>query len=121
MGLLDVTQIALEQALSGSAARQQALSNNIANANTPNFTRSDVDFESQLQAALASGNPAASLSSMSFTAQLDKQSPVQSDGNNVNIDTEMSDLSENALDYESLVEVANARLKMLSIAIGSGQ
>ena len=61
------------------------------------------------------------LNSMSFTPQVDRQSPVQTDGNNVNIDTEMSDLSENALDYQSLVQIADARLKMLSIAMGSPQ
>ena len=45
---------------------------------------------------------------------------MQADGNNVDVDTEMARLSQNALDYESLVSVANARLKMLSTAIGLG-
>jgi flagellar basal-body rod protein FlgB len=44
VGLFDLTQIALERALEGSAARQQALANNIANANTPGYQRVDVDF-----------------------------------------------------------------------------
>ena len=46
---------------------------------------------------------------------------MQADGNNVDVDTEMAKLSENALDYQSLVSVSNARLKMLSTAIGHGQ
>jgi flagellar basal-body rod protein FlgB len=45
---------------------------------------------------------------------------MSADGNNVDIDTEMASLSQNALDYQSLVAVASARLKMLSIAIGQG-
>ena len=55
MGLFDVTQVALQQALAGASARQQVLANNVANANTPGFTRSDLDFHSQLAAALQNG------------------------------------------------------------------
>ena len=117
MGLIDATQLTLEQAMSGAAARQQVLANNIANADTPNFKRSDLDFESQLTAALQNGP--AGLSSLTYTPETDTTSPVQADGNNVNIDTEMSDMSQNALDYETLVEVASARLKMLQTAMGT--
>ncbi len=46
---------------------------------------------------------------------------MQADGNNVDVDTEMSNLSANALDYQSLIAVASARLKMLQTAIGTGQ
>lgn len=120
MGLFDVTQIALERSLSGAAQRQQLLANNIANANTPGFKRSDIDFHGQLAAAIANGDPSGSLASLSFTPQTDTTSTMSADGNNVDIDTEMASLSQNALDYQSLVAVASARLKMLSIAIGQG-
>jgi flagellar basal-body rod protein FlgB len=117
VGLFDVTQIALERALSGSAQRQQLLADNVANANTPGYKRSDIDFHGQLAAALAGGS---SVDSLSFTPQTDTATSLTADGNNVDIDSEMSNLSQNALDYQSLVEVANARLKMLSVAIGQG-
>jgi flagellar basal-body rod protein FlgB len=117
VGLIDATQRTLEQAMSGAAARQQVLANNIANASTPNFKRSDLDFESQLNAALENGP--AGLNSLTFTPQTDNTSPVQANGNNVDTDTEMSDISQNALNYEALVEVASARLKMLQTAIGT--
>ena len=44
MELFDTTQIGLERALSGSALRQQAIAQNIANVNTPGYRRQDVDF-----------------------------------------------------------------------------
>jgi flagellar basal-body rod protein FlgB len=116
--LIDSTQQVLEQAMAGSAAREQVLANNIANADTPNFTRSDLDFQSQLRAALENGT--AGLGSLTYSPQVDSASPVQADGNNVNIDTEMSSMSQNALQYQAFVEVASARMKMLSDAIGSG-
>jgi flagellar basal-body rod protein FlgB len=119
VGPIDATQQALEQALSGASLRQQVLANNIANANTPGFQRSDVDFHGQLAAALQSGSSQA-MDNMSFSPQVDSSGPIQANGNNVDVDTEMSDLSQNALDYQSLVEVAAARLKMMQIAIGSG-
>jgi len=118
VGLFDVTQIALERALSGAAQRQQLLANNLANAETPGFKRSDLDFHAQLADALANGD--GNLSNLSFSPQTDSTTSMQADGNNVDVDTEMSNLSENALDYESLVSVANARLKMLQTVIGGG-
>ena len=49
MSLIDPTQQLLEAAMRGSWQRQTALTNNIANADTPNYQRQEVDFESTLQ------------------------------------------------------------------------
>ena len=46
MGIFDLTDTILERAMSGSELRQSVLANNLANANTPGFKRSDVDFQS---------------------------------------------------------------------------
>lgn len=121
MGLFDITQIALERALVGSAQRQQALANNIANANTPLFKRSDVDFQSSLARALAAGESPAALQQLTFQPQVDNTSSIRQDGNNVDIDQEMSDLSANTVTYQALVAVSRSRLQMLATAIGTGQ
>jgi flagellar basal-body rod protein FlgB len=118
VGPLDATQLALEQALAGASARQQILANNIANANTPNFTRSDLDFQAQLANAMAAGPQA--LQGLAFSPQKDNSGPADANGNNVDIDTEMSDMAQNALEYESIAEVVNARMKMIQTAIGNG-
>jgi flagellar basal-body rod protein FlgB len=121
VGLFDVTQIALERALSGASQRQQILANNLANADTPGFKRTDLDFHSQLAMALESTGSSDQLASQSFETQTDTSTSMQADGNNVDVDTEMSKLSQNALDYQSLISITNARFKMLSTAIGLGQ
>ena len=118
MGLFDVTQAALEKALEGSALRQRALANNLANANTAGFKRSDVDFQSALAGALANASPD-QVETTQFSVATDTTSSARADGNNVDVDTEMADLSENSVTYQALVTVAKARLHMLEIAIGS--
>ena len=116
MGLIDGTQLVLEQAMAGASARQQVLANNIANADTPNFHRSDLDFRSQLANAVA-GDNMDQLKGLTYQSATDTTAPIQANGNSVNIDGEMANMSQNALDYETLVEIANARIKMISSAI----
>ena len=118
MGLFDVTQAALEKALEGSALRQRALANNLANANTAGFKRSDVDFQSMLDSAL-SGGSADRVEATQFSLATDTSSSARADGNNVDVDTEMADLSENSVLYQTLVEIAKARIQIISSAIGS--
>jgi flagellar basal-body rod protein FlgB len=119
VGLFDVTQSALERALAGSALRQSTLANNLANANTAGFKRSDVAFGDALSSALdKSDQPVADLS---FAPQRDTASAGRADGNNVDVDVEMANLNENAVTYQALASVAKARLHMLEIAIGSGR
>jgi flagellar basal-body rod protein FlgB len=117
MGLFDVTQIALERALQGAGLRQQALSNNLANVNTPGFKRSDVDFHTSLAAALDGGEPA--VAGASFAMQTDSSTSMRADGNNVDVDQEMASLTENASEYQALAAVAKSRFQMIQTAIGS--
>jgi flagellar basal-body rod protein FlgB len=117
MNLFDSTDLTLQAAIRGASMRQTALAQNIANANTPGYQRKDVDFESSLQAAMADGqNP----DNVQFSVTTDPSSPMQPDGNSVDIDTESSNLAENGLTYESLVSVEKGRLEILQSAIGGG-
>lgn len=117
MSLLDNTDLSLQAAIRGAGLRQTALSQNIANANTPGYARKDVDFESSLRAAMGSGqNP----DNLQFSVQADASAPMQPDGNSVDIDTESSKLAENGIQYESLVSVEKTRIEILQSAIGVG-
>jgi flagellar basal-body rod protein FlgB len=119
VAIFDTTQIALDQAMSGASLRQKAIAENIANANTPGYKRSDVDFHSTLQKAVESGDAGAKLEQVDFTRTTDTSSSMRADGNNVDIDEEMANLSQNSLDYQSLVAVSRARLQMLQSVLGS--
>src|SRR5262245_45391161 len=95
MGLFDVTSASLEVALRGAEQRQSAISNNIANVNTPGFKRSDVTFEQALASAIAeTGANEASVRQVAPTTVADSASSMRADGNNVDIDRESAALAQ---------------------------
>ncbi len=116
MGSFDVTQALLERALSGAALRQTALANNIANANTAGFKRSDVDFASALASALDDGASKQQLDAVDFAPVVDGTGG-RADGNNVDIDREMELLAEANLTYSALTQVMAARIGVLKNVI----
>lgn len=79
----DVAMNAISSALSGLAARQRAIADNIANVNTPGFLAGRVQFEDALRSAVGSGNGQAA-----FTVARSLE-PTRTDGNNVNLDREV--------------------------------
>ena len=120
MDLFDTSIVGIEKAMQGSLLRQQVLANNIANANTPGYQRSDVDFQSALAQAFSSGAPTTSrLEQVSFSPQIASTGAMQVDGNTVDINAENADLSENTLDYQALESVMGTRMSILKTAIGS--
>ena len=119
MGLFDLTDTVLQRGLEGASLRQQVLSNNLANANTAGFKRSDVNFESSLASALGTADPTAAIESVSFAPQTDSSTTMTLDGNNVDTDTEMADLTSNAVQYETMAAVEQQRFATLKAAMGS--
>jgi flagellar basal-body rod protein FlgB len=115
--LIDNIQLGLERAISGASMRQGVLANNLANAETPGFRRSDIDFHGALSQAMRSGE-AEALDSAQFTPKQDPQT-LRADGNGVDIDTESANMAKNGLEYEALVSVARARIDIIESAMGA--
>ncbi|MDP9902273.1 flagellar basal body rod protein FlgB [Variovorax ginsengisoli] len=120
------------EALNLRAQRQEVLSANIANADTPNYKARDFDFASKLTEVVSRGRAADSLgmtttSSRHIAAQAPSSSeqdlmyriPAQSsiDGNTVEMDTERVNFADNALRYESNLTVMSAKIKTLMSAV----
>jgi flagellar basal-body rod protein FlgB len=111
--LFDTSIVGIEKAMQGSLLRQQVLANNIANANTPGYQRSDVDFQSALAQAFSSGSPTTGqLDQITFSPQVSPTGAMQFDGNTVDINTENAD-------YQALESVMGTRMSILKTAIGS--
>src|SRR3712207_4590909 len=117
MQLFDTVHLALERALQGASMRHTALSENIANVNTPGYQRREVDFHSALRAAMPAGKTA--IESVPFSVSVDDAAPVRADGNSVDMDAEAAGLAQNALEYEALSQVLRARDEIIRSAIGS--
>jgi flagellar basal-body rod protein FlgB len=114
MALVDPTQQLLEAAMRGSWQRETALTNNIANANTPGYQPQEVNFESALQGALNGGE---SLPEVQF-ATITKPEEAGPNGSGVSIDQESAKLAENGLDYQALTQVVGARNSIMRSAMG---
>lgn len=117
MNLFDTTQAALERAMSGATLRHATLAANLANANTPGYRPSDVDFHSALQSAMG-GGPAA-VGAVQIGAAPSADAVLRADGNGVDVDVESAKLAENGLELSALAQVARARLDILRSAIGT--
>ncbi|WIB65572.1 flagellar basal body protein [Curtobacterium sp. MCBD17_040] len=80
--LESVTLNALSSALNGLSERQNAIADNIANINTPNYKAKVVDFEAALSQSVAAGSGNVAPTT---TTSLE---PTQLNGNNVNLNEE---------------------------------
>jgi flagellar basal-body rod protein FlgB len=116
MSILDPTQLTLMRAISGATLRNTVLSNNIANADTPGFQPSDVDFHAALVGALGEGSEA--LEDISFAPEQLNTGAVRADGNGVDSEAEAAKLAENGLEIEALEQVASSRLSIMRTAMG---
>jgi flagellar basal-body rod protein FlgB len=112
-GIIGVLQFGLD----GVSAQQSATANNLANAETPGFTASDVSFEQSLQQALSSSSPVTA----SIATTTDSATPA-SDGNNVDLGTQLIASQEETLHYSSLSEAINSQFRLIQgVAGGSFQ
>ena len=119
--IYDTTQSALEKAIMGAAARQQAIAQNLANVDTPGYQRVDVDFHGTLAAAQGRGEDATSrLEHASFSTEVDAAGATRADGSTVDVDAESAKLAANALEHQAAVQVAHARIGILKSAMGVG-
>jgi flagellar basal-body rod protein FlgB len=120
MALVDSTQQLLEAAMRGSWQRETALTNNIANADTPGYQPQEVDFESQLQSAMTGGEGEAgeeTLGQLQFQT-VTRAQEAGPNGTGVSIDQESAKLAENGLDYQALTQVVGARNNIVRSAMG---
>lgn len=120
MGWLDNVPISLlNKDLDGLWARQQVISDNIANVETPGFKSRSVSFENQLKELLADTSAGTRERAEKIrdagivTAESDDR-VVRADGNSVDIEKENVELARTQLNYMySLQEMSNyfARLR----------
>lgn len=129
------TNDALRVGLKGLAQRQRVIANNIANADTPNFKAGAVRFEDQLATALQRRGGLAlqrtdaahlalgpqSVAAVQPTERTIDSLSYRTDGNNVDIDAQMSALAETQLRFSALTQAAGSRLGQLRTIVTEGR
>lgn len=136
--MLDKLNAALQfqqEALNLRAQRQEILSANIANADTPGYQARDIDFASQLQKVMETGRANGSGMSLELTntrhipastsagADLDLMYRIPDqpsmDGNTVDMDRERTNFADNSVRYQTDLTVLGSQVKgMMSVLQG---
>lgn len=125
----------LGRGLAAANLRQEVISNNIANVNTPNFKKSDVVFEELLAKEIGmddSGRlplvrthdrhlPVGMTGGAKAVIQEDDTTTMRVDNNNVDIDIEMASLAKNQLYYNAMATELGSYVNKLKNVITSGQ
>jgi flagellar basal-body rod protein FlgB len=100
-----------------SLMRQEALTSNIANIETPGYKRVDIqaDFSAAFAEALKSGG-VRGVKMPEVTQDIAARSQ-RKDGNNVVLDEELMQMGKNVVEYEALTDFVSGSLRQLRVAI----
>lgn len=119
-----------KKALNGTWQRNNAISNNIANENTPNYKRKIVSFEDQLKKSMENRSINLKTTHLNHISKPnqdlqpkireDKSVSYRIDGNNVNIDTETADLAKNTIMYDALIRQVMGEFEKIKNVITEG-
>ncbi|HEX9806754.1 MAG TPA: hypothetical protein VGA34_07660 [Alteraurantiacibacter sp.] len=111
-----LTTILLTKALDGLALRSAAISQNVANANSPGYEPVRVSFESELAAAAGNGADAV----RDVQPKIIHQSQ-EGAAQGVRLDLELADASKTALRYNALVDILNRQMQLARLSIQGGR
>jgi flagellar basal-body rod protein FlgB len=106
----------LSRLMDATAQRTRVIAHNLANVNTPGFTRSEVSFEGQLAEALNRGGREAALE-VKPEVVTDTGGEVKLDGNNVHMEDEMAELMKTTIMYNIINRIVSGKIEGLRTAI----
>lgn len=127
---------AIEKSLDASLKRNEVIAQNIANVDTPGYSRKTVSFEEQLSDAISQKSRfigkrtdprhipigASSVDDVQIQVTKDNKSlDMRLDGNNVDIENEMSQMAENNIRYEVLIQRMSGVFNKMKSVIREGR
>jgi flagellar basal-body rod protein FlgB len=123
----DVTFAALRKAQQGLTQRSRLLAQNIANVNTPNYHRRDVNFTDEIAAALdhtkgdtRAERSAAVLDSVAEEV-VEERLFYRPDMGGVDIDREMAEIAKNSLMSQATQQLMGKKIHQLRMVIKDGR
>ena len=116
---IDKSATLLEKMLDVSSIKHKVIANNIANVNTPGYKKMEVSFADQLEKALNedSMNKFDTLQPKIVISKEDSSETVRNDGNNVDMDKEVSSLVKNTLSYNIYTQLLAKKYEGIKSAI----
>lgn len=128
MSLFGGTISSLQTGLDYATVKNQTISNNIANVDTTNYKAKDVTFkhtlDNQLQFQAKRTNEKhinfSGYTNQPFQVTMNKNTQFNHNGNNVDIDKEMTELANNQIYYQALVDRMNGKFNSLQRVIRGG-
>ena len=110
----------LERLLDYSAIRQKVIAQNIANADTKNYKRQDVEFKELLDQGIKSLDNQKHIKD-EFKVKVDEKSIANSDGNNVDVNREMADMAKNTIMFKFAAKKLTGYYQTLQGVIKGGK
>ena len=112
----------IEDMLDWTAKRQQTLSANLANIDTPGYKARDVSFSEQLQSLSLETTSSVHLEPLGKSGMriYEVGAKAKDNGNTVDLDREMTELAKNGLQYVALIQFLNQKIRTLRSAINDG-
>ena len=126
----------LQRSMDVASLRREVIANNIANADTPNFKRSTVNFEAQLKRVLDAEKTAgtglqaavsdprhipfeqkADWQDVKPVRVLDYLTTAKSNGNNVDLQEELMSAEQNQMMYSLMAQAASNEFNQLNIVL----
>lgn len=119
----------LKKSMDASALRGKVSANNIANINTKGYKKLYVTFEETLNDSMGQNTLKTNNNKHIQTGsgngevavQRDESTSMRQDGNNVDIDLEMTNQAANTLMYNALVKQVNSKISLTSYIIRGGK
>ncbi len=121
----DLSYDLVKKSLDMSSLRQKTISNNIANINTPGFKVGRVEFEEVLRSIKGIRMSKTddkhfgirNIDDIDLKVKNKNTTMLNDNGNNVDIDLEMTELSANEIYYNVLIRQVNSKLSNLNYVI----
>lgn len=125
----------LTAALDGSSAKHNAISNNLANVNTPGYKKTTVNFESELRNIMENkssklslnktnqkhiGKDKTTLQNFQPSMNVHENTSTRRDKNNVNPDIEMIELAKNTIMYNAIADRISGKFTRIQSVISEG-
>ena len=98
---------AMEKAMDVMSARQRVIASNLANVDTPGYKAQKLDFEASLRNAMNGAEQA-------MVVEASDAPALSLDGNNVDMEGELGDMSRNKTMYNLTAQLISAKLRSIS-------